>query len=151
MPFEGEECFLVERAGPSARAGVREMSGSMISDSKQSYVLVYGIFGFDKVGIPGVSIHDFCNVSLALNGLGVNCLVAVKSAEWGEFIRTVAADHFELVGWNLAATGPPVLRLLAFRRRKAFDHLALYRDWVAITAMSDEAWWASPDRRSKML
>lgn len=66
-------------------------------------------------------------------------LVSVKSAEWGEFIRVVAADHFELVGWDLSATNLPGFRMLPLPRREPFDHLALYRELVAITASSGEA------------
>ncbi len=65
-------------------------------------------------------------------------LVSVASAKWGEFIRTVPADHFELVGWDLALTKLPALRFLWGARRKTFDHLALYRRLVKITATPGE-------------
>jgi triacylglycerol lipase len=52
-------------------------------------------------------------------------LVAVASAQWGEFIGTVAADHFELIGLDLTTAGLPVLgRWLGWR--KAFAHAPLY-------------------------
>ncbi len=62
-------------------------------------------------------------------------LVSVASAKWGEFIGTVAADHFELVGWDLSATRLLGLGLLRRRRRETFDHLQLYK-MLANTTMS---------------
>jgi len=52
-------------------------------------------------------------------------LVSVASAQWGEHLGTLAADHFELIGSHVW--------LNPFRRRAPFDHLALYRDigeWI---------------------
>ncbi len=53
-------------------------------------------------------------------------LVSVASAEWGEFIGTVAADHLELVGWDLSATRLLGLGWLRRRHRETFDHRQLY-------------------------
>ncbi len=50
--------------------------------------------------------------------------VSVASARWGEHLRTLRADHFELIGMNI--------RLNPFSRRRGFDHLALYREIVAL-------------------
>jgi len=51
--------------------------------------------------------------------------VCVSSARWGRHVRTLCADHFELIGMNIW--------LNPFRRRQHFDHLPLYReiaDWI---------------------
>jgi triacylglycerol lipase len=53
-------------------------------------------------------------------------LVAVASARWGEFLGTLRADHFELVGWDLSLTGLPLIRGLG-RGRPRFDHVAMLR------------------------
>lgn len=52
-------------------------------------------------------------------------LVTVASAEWGEFLGTVAADHFELIGIDLTPGGIPLLGPL-LRQRSAYDHIPLY-------------------------
>jgi len=52
--------------------------------------------------------------------------VSIASARWGEHVRTLAADHFELIGMNIW--------LNPFSRRTHFDHLPVYRDiaaWIA--------------------
>ena len=36
--------------------------------------------------------------------------VSVASARWGDFRRTVRADHWELIGWNLGLARPAVAR-----------------------------------------
>ncbi len=59
--------------------------------------------------------------------------VPVASAKWGDFIATVRADHFELVGWDLSMTGLPFLRQLG-RARPAFDHIGLLRRLIAMTS-----------------
>lgn len=46
--------------------------------------------------------------------------VAAASAEWGEHVARLEADHFELIGLNLW--------LNPFSKRLPFDHLHLYRD-----------------------
>ena len=46
--------------------------------------------------------------------------VSVASAIWGEHIRTLACDHFEMIGLNL--------RLISRARRRSFDHLTVYRE-----------------------
>lgn len=54
-----------------------------------------------------------------------DAMVSVASAEWGEHVGTLAADHFELIGSRIW--------LNPLRRRPPFDHLALYRDigeWI---------------------
>jgi len=51
--------------------------------------------------------------------------VSVSSSRWGEYVGTVHADHFELIGRNFWFN--------PFRRRQRFDHLPLYREigeWV---------------------
>jgi len=51
--------------------------------------------------------------------------VSVSSARWGEHVKTLHADHFELIGQNFW--------LNPFKQRKRFDHLGLYReitDWI---------------------
>ncbi len=51
--------------------------------------------------------------------------VSVISARWGEHIKTLHADHFELIGQNFW--------LNPFKRRKKFNHLDLYHeigDWI---------------------
>ncbi|HKJ84388.1 MAG TPA: alpha/beta hydrolase [Mariprofundaceae bacterium] len=45
--------------------------------------------------------------------------VATASAEWGEHVARLHADHFELIGLNLW--------LNPFAKRAGFDHLSLYR------------------------
>lgn len=52
-------------------------------------------------------------------------LVSVRSANWGEFLGSVRADHFELIGWSLAPGDG--------QRQRPFDHLDLYRDIAART------------------
>jgi len=47
-------------------------------------------------------------------------LVSVASAQWGEHIATLKADHFELIGSNIW--------LNPLRKRVPFPHLDLYRD-----------------------
>jgi len=49
--------------------------------------------------------------------------VSVRSARWGEHVRTLQADHFELIGMNIW--------LNPFRRRRRFPHLDLYREIAA--------------------
>ncbi|MDQ6957962.1 MAG: alpha/beta hydrolase [Mariprofundaceae bacterium] len=52
--------------------------------------------------------------------------VSVASAQWGEHLGTLKADHFELIGMNIW--------LNPFSRRPRFDHLPVYRDiavWIA--------------------
>jgi triacylglycerol lipase len=46
--------------------------------------------------------------------------VSVPSARWGEFKGILAADHVELLGWNLARRKKP----------QRFDHIRFYRDLV---------------------
>jgi triacylglycerol lipase len=51
--------------------------------------------------------------------------VSVTSAIWGEHVRTLHADHFEVIGQNFW--------LNPFQQRVKFDHLALYHeiaDWI---------------------
>lgn len=51
--------------------------------------------------------------------------VSVASAQWGKHVRTLHADHFELIGLNLW--------LNPLRQRGRFDHLSLYREigqWI---------------------
>jgi len=51
--------------------------------------------------------------------------VSVASAIWGEHVRTLHADHFEVIGQNFW--------LNPFQQRAKFDHLALYHeigDWI---------------------
>jgi len=51
--------------------------------------------------------------------------VSVTSAQWGEYLGTLEADHFELIGMNIW--------LNPFSARSRFDHLSVYRDiatWV---------------------
>jgi len=51
--------------------------------------------------------------------------VSVQSAQWGEYVETLPADHFELIGRNFWFN--------PFRRRQRFDHLPVYRaigEWV---------------------
>jgi triacylglycerol lipase len=49
-------------------------------------------------------------------------MVSVASARWGRFARVLPADHLELIGWNLSP------------RRRAFPHLAFFRDLIALPA-----------------
>jgi len=49
--------------------------------------------------------------------------VSVTSAQWGEHLGTLEADHFELIGMNIW--------LNPFSRRPRFDHLPVYRDIAA--------------------
>ncbi len=52
--------------------------------------------------------------------------VSVASAQWGEHLRTLEADHFELIGMNIW------LNPLSHRSR--FEHLPVYQDiaaWIA--------------------
>jgi triacylglycerol lipase len=49
--------------------------------------------------------------------------VPLSSAMWGEFKRTLRADHVELVGWNLGR--------LEEQDQRPFDHLAFYQGVVA--------------------
>ena len=57
-------------------------------------------------------------------------LVSVRSASWGNFLGSVRADHFELIGWSLAPRDR--------QGQRPFDHLELYRDIAArtLTAVS---------------
>ncbi len=51
--------------------------------------------------------------------------VSVNSARWGEHVKTLHADHFELIGQNFW--------LNPFKQRKRFNHLDLYleiTDWI---------------------
>jgi len=51
--------------------------------------------------------------------------VSMTSARWGQHMRILKADHFEVIGMNIW--------LNPFRRRRRFDHLPLYReigDWI---------------------
>lgn len=48
--------------------------------------------------------------------------VPASSAQWGEFIGQLRADHLELVGWSLA----PASRV----NGRPFDHLRLYQEIV---------------------
>jgi len=51
--------------------------------------------------------------------------VSVTSAQWGEHLGTLEADHFELIGMNIW--------LNPFSHRPRFDHLPVYRDiatWI---------------------
>ncbi len=47
-------------------------------------------------------------------------MVSALSAHWGEHVRRLEADHYELIGLNLW--------LNPMRSRPPFDHLALYRE-----------------------
>jgi len=52
--------------------------------------------------------------------------VSTSSATWGEHVRTLHADHFEIIGLNIW--------LNPFHHRKHFDHLSLFREigeWIA--------------------
>ena len=54
--------------------------------------------------------------------------VSISSALWGEHVRTLHADHFEIIGLN-AWLNP-------FKKRIAFKHLPLYQeigDWINTT------------------
>jgi len=51
--------------------------------------------------------------------------VSVSSAQWGEHVRTLYADHFEIIGLNLWMN--------PFRKRQRFNHIPLYREiaeWI---------------------
>ncbi len=51
--------------------------------------------------------------------------VSINAARWGEHVRTLEADHFELIGRNLW--------LNPFKSRERFNHLELYREigrWI---------------------
>jgi triacylglycerol lipase len=45
--------------------------------------------------------------------------VPLSSAMWGEFKRTLRADHIELAGWNLSRSSE--------QDQRPFDHLSFYR------------------------
>jgi triacylglycerol lipase len=54
--------------------------------------------------------------------------VSISSALWGEHVRTLHTDHFEIIGFN-AWLNP-------FRKRVPFKHLPLYQeigDWINTT------------------
>lgn len=54
--------------------------------------------------------------------------VSVNSATWGRHLKTLHADHFELIGLNIW--------LNPFRQRQCFDHLPMYREignWIRQT------------------
>ncbi|MDQ6959436.1 MAG: alpha/beta hydrolase [Mariprofundaceae bacterium] len=55
--------------------------------------------------------------------------VSIASAQWGEHLRTLEADHFELIGMNIW--------LNPFSKRARFDHLPVYRDIAAWIAQYD--------------
>jgi len=65
--------------------------------------------------------------------------VSVVSARWGEAMPVLEADHFELIGMNLR---------WPCRRRRAFDHLSLYRD-IARWIIARERGQAPPDHEIK--
>jgi triacylglycerol lipase len=48
--------------------------------------------------------------------------VPVSSAQWGEFVKQVRADHLELVGWNLGFGAPAIER--------PFDHIRFYHEII---------------------
>ncbi len=51
--------------------------------------------------------------------------VSMSSARWGQHVRILQADHFEVIGMNIW--------LNPFRRRKPFEHLPVYREigeWI---------------------
>jgi len=55
--------------------------------------------------------------------------VSVTSAQWGEHLRTLEADHFELIGMNIW--------LNPFSCRPRFNHLPVYREIAAWIAQHD--------------
>jgi len=60
--------------------------------------------------------------------------VSISSALWGEHVRTLHADHFEIIGLN-AWLNP-------FKKRTPFKHLPLYQeigDWINATFPKQEA------------
>lgn len=66
-------------------------------------------------------LRSFCRILLEAAGEN-DGEVPVSSARWGQFRGPVRADHFELVGWNLALRN----RYLS----RPFDHIAFYRNLV---------------------
>jgi triacylglycerol lipase len=63
-------------------------------------------------------------------------LVTVASARWGEFLGTVTADHFELIGIDLTPGGIPLLGPL-LRQRSHFDHVPLFvHAWERASAVA---------------
>jgi triacylglycerol lipase len=66
-------------------------------------------------------LKSFCRILLEKAGEN-DGEVPVSSARWGQFRGQVRADHFELVGWNLA----PRNRYLS----RPFDHIEFYRNLV---------------------
>jgi len=71
------------------------------------------------------SVRDLARVIQKNEGAN-DSQVSTTSAVWGEHVRTLHADHFEVIGQNFW--------LNPFRRRKRFDHLDLYREiagWIA--------------------
>ena len=68
--------------------------------------------------------------------------VSVESAQWGDHIATLSADHFELIGLQLGMASPG---------RPPFDHLALYREignWVLAQETPETAPATCDDRAS---
>jgi triacylglycerol lipase len=49
--------------------------------------------------------------------------VPLSSAMWGEFKRTLRADHIELAGWNLGRSNE--------QDQRPFDHLSFYQEVLA--------------------
>ena len=70
------------------------------------------------------SVRDLSRVIQEAEGAN-DAQVSVASAIWGEHVRTLHADHFEVIGQNFW--------LNPFRQRKKFNHFDLYReiaDWI---------------------
>ncbi|MDT8375335.1 MAG: alpha/beta fold hydrolase [Mariprofundaceae bacterium] len=65
------------------------------------------------------SVRDLARIIQQAEGAN-DAQVSVTSAIWGEHVRTLHADHFEVIGQNFW--------LNPFRQRRRFDHLDLYRE-----------------------
>jgi hypothetical protein len=116
-----EPTGAVEPAAGSAIEGVQPIPGVVERGPPLPVVLVHGLFGFDRIGVPGAYLRR-----LAGRNDGI---VPVASQYWGyrgetlaEIEAEIEADHFSQIGWRVAMRG-------------TFDALGLYA--FVITRLGD--------------
>ena len=113
---------------PHLEEGVKELTTAEMARFNQKFLNAPGVDYFSYAGVLGPhrilqgAVLAVTQPLFAPEGAN-DGWVSFRSAHWGEFKSTVAADHAELIGYDLSAEG-----LLPFGFPSSpFDHLSFYR------------------------
>lgn len=125
MPFDSESRAFLHQVGQGRLNGMRQLTPQYLCEVFNPTATDHPsvrYFSFAGVALPGDLIfpRSLSWRSLYLIEGENDALVSVESAQWGEFLGCIRAEHDELTG----------MQLIPWIQRRRFDHLRFFLNYA---------------------